>query len=79
MTCFLVTKSEAVDPKLYDWILEETGLSVHAIGVAAGHGEADYPYQMKVLTLAKPIILILSNVHHKGKMRKQSTKQWTRQ
>ena len=71
LTCFLVTKREAADPKLYDWILEETGLSVHAIGVAAGHGEADYPYQMKVLTLAKPIILILSNVHHKGKMRKE--------
>ena len=49
LTAYLVTKYEAADPGLYHWIYNATGLAVHAIGVAAGHGEAEYPYQQIVI------------------------------
>ena len=50
LTCFLV----------YAWIMHETGLHVHAVGVAAGHGETAYPVELRV---------IHAPMYHKGKAR----------
>ena len=49
LTCFLVKKSEAGSADLYAWILQETGLHVYAVGVAAGHGETAYPVKLRVI------------------------------
>ena len=63
LTAILAKKSEAAAPETYEWITTKTGLSVHAIGVAAGHGEPDYP--------CKDAVFVAAPVYHKGGKRRE--------
>ena len=51
LTCYLVKKSEAASQEFYSWIKRETGKDVYAVGVAAGHGEAAYPVELRAISV----------------------------
>ena len=59
----LVTKEQAGTTELYDWIANETGKRVSAVGCAAGHGVTRYP---------KDITLVNCPMYHQGSLRSES-------
>ena len=60
LICYLVKKSEAAEVDLFTWIRRETNMYVHAVGVAARHGETSYPKKVKVIN---------APMYHKGHVR----------